>query len=155
MVGRPPDVRALTEHLNCALAVLELQSAGARRSRVTKKKALREVRRAIKNSLAPSGKRIAAHATNRPSYSRPEKEGPRTTRVNIVIEDSTRCQRVVRELRRASKERTRRTPRRGPRKANVRSRIHELKHLLCPKPGYQSWNSKSFMIKTLSVIFKF
>ena len=30
MVGGPPDVRALTEHLICALAVLELQSTGAR-----------------------------------------------------------------------------------------------------------------------------
>ena len=43
MVGRPPEVRALAEHLICALAVLELQSAGARRSRVTNY-ALRKLR---------------------------------------------------------------------------------------------------------------
>ena len=83
IVGRPPDMRSLGRESNSSLAVLEFQSAGARRSRVNNK-TLREERRAIKKSHARSEKRIAARRTNRPSYSRPEKEGPRTTRASIV-----------------------------------------------------------------------
>ena len=83
MVGRPPDMRSLEQESISSLAVLEQQSAGRRSSRVNKK-TLRKVRQAIKNAHARSGKQIAARALNRPSYSRPEKEGLRSTRVSIV-----------------------------------------------------------------------
>ena len=66
MVGRPPDMRVLTEHRNCALAVLELQSAGARRSRVTNK-SLIEGRYATKEPRTRSEQRTAVRTTRRPS----------------------------------------------------------------------------------------
>ena len=84
MVGRPPDVRALTEHLNCALAVLESQSAGARRSPVTNKSLL-EVRRATR--------RLARDRKSKPpcvrqaGHRRPPEQAPR-------IEDIARRQTV-------------------------------------------------------------
>ena len=69
MVGRPPDVRALTEHLKCALAVLELQSAGARRSRVTNY-ALRKLRRTSKERTKqePSEFERRHHKTTSTAY---------------------------------------------------------------------------------------
>ena len=75
MVGRPPDVRALTELLIRALALLELQSAGKeRRSRVTKL--------ALRN--------YGAHTKNKPTEMKPDGR-PRNANVRNRIHELTAC----------------------------------------------------------------
>ena len=109
MVGRPPDMRSLEQESISSLAVLEQQSAGRRSSRVNKK-TLRKARQATKNAHARSGKQIAARATKRPSYSRPETEGPAGRRSSRVINyESTTHQRRRTNLKNTREEKLQKT----------------------------------------------
>ena len=60
MVGIPSDVRALIKHLICALVLSELQSVGARRSRVTNY-ALQDYDAPAKDKQEPPTKAVRRH----------------------------------------------------------------------------------------------